>query len=130
MLPFVRVAGPRLPSPLPDTLELCRARPALPRLEELSDNERVPDVSIPQPCAPLFPFVEHSKEGDVQAQVELLFAKEGVTVAVLSPQGVASCFNLEFLVSLIKTNRVRALFISLPMHSWNAVSSPAQQMRE
>ena len=33
VLPVVKIAGPRLPPPLSDTLELCRARPAVPRLE-------------------------------------------------------------------------------------------------
>ena len=43
--------------------------------------------------------------------------------------GDASCFNLEFGMSLMRTNRVRALYISLPMHSWNEVSGSAQQLR-
>ena len=68
VLRFVRVAGRRLPPRLPDTLELCRAKPALPRLEERNGDERVQDVSII-----LCPFVKCRKEGDFQAQVELMF---------------------------------------------------------
>ena len=49
-------------------------------------------------------------------------------VAVLSPQGDASSFNLEFWLSLIRTDRVRALLIS-PMNTWNEDPCPLQQVR-
>ena len=134
VLPVVKIAGPKLPPPLPGTLELCRARPAVPRLEEHYEDEHVHVPCIPPPCTMcmqfiLCPFGGCRKEGDFQAQIELIFAKEGRTAVVLSPQGDASCFNLEFWMSLIRTNRVRALYISLPMHSWNEVSGSAQQLR-
>ena len=134
VLPVVKNAGPRLPPPLPDILELCRARPGVPRLQGHCDDEheRVPCIS--PPCTTcmqitLCPFGGNRKEGDFQTQIERIVAKEGRTVAVLSLQGDASCFNLEFWMSLIRANRVRALYISVPMHSWNEVSGSAQQLR-
>ena len=134
VLPVVKIAGSRLPPPLPGTLELCRARPVVPRLEEHCEDEHVHVPSIPPPCTICMQFIlclfgGCRKEGDVQAQIERIFAKEGRTAAVLSPQGDASCFNLEFWMSLIRANRVRALYIPLPMHSWNEVSGSAQQLR-
>ena len=44
-----------------------------------------------------------------QAQIELLFAEKGRRVAVLTPQGDASSFNLAFLVSPINANRVEGV---------------------
>ena len=110
VLRVVKITGPRLPPPLPDTLELCRARPAVPRLEERSEDEHVQDPIIPLPwtiCVQfiLCPFGGCRKEGDFQAQIEMIFAKEGSTTAVLSIQGDEVCFNLEFWMSLIRTNR-------------------------
>ena len=129
---MVKIWGPRLPPLLPDTLELCRARPAVPRLQGHCDDEyeRVP--CIPPPCSIcmfiLCPFGGNRKEGDFQTQIERIVAKEGRTVAVLSPKR-CFVFQLEFWMSLIRANRVRALYISLPMHSWNEVSGSAQQLR-
>ena len=87
--PVVKIAGPRLLPP--DTLELCRARPAVPRLEEHCEDEHVQDPSIPPPCTIcmqfiLCPFGGCKKEGDFQAQIELIFAKDCRTAVVLSPQ--------------------------------------------
>ena len=139
VLRVVKIAGPRLPPPLSDALELCRARRAVPRLEERSEVEHVQDLNIPLPWTTCMQFIlcplggggggSCRKEGDFQAQVQLIFAKEGRAAAVLSPQGDALCFNLEFWISLIRANRVRALYISLPMHSWNEASCPSQQLR-
>ena len=113
--------------------ELCRAKLAVPRLQGHCDDEHERVPCIPPPCTIsmqfiLCPFGGNRKEVDFQTQIERIVAKEGRTVAVLSPQGDASCFNLEFWMSLIRANRVRALYISLPVHYWNEVSGSAQQL--
>ena len=91
-------------------------------------------IPVPRPsvrCGQfiLCPFVQYRREGDFQAQVESLFAKEGRTLAVLSPHGDSSSFNVDFWVSLIRCGRVIALYISLPMSTWNPLQGSPQQVR-
>ena len=112
-LPAVRVAGPMLP-PFPSPM------PAAPRLEVHRGNDFLQDVSLPQPCAPcqqfiLCPYVEHRKEGDFQAQVELLFA--------MRRQDGGSALRGFFGCPAPRPT------VSLPVHPWNATSCPSQQVR-
>ena len=55
-------------------------------------------------------FRKNRKEFDVQTQIELFVAKDGKTVAVLSPPGFV--FQPGILDVPIRANRVRALYIS------------------
>ena len=133
-LPVVRVAGPTLPPPLPATLALCQTKLVIPHLEVQFGKYDLQHIPVPRPSVQcgqfiLCPFVQDRREGDFQAHVESLFAKEGMTLAVLSPHGDSSSFNVDLWVSLIKSGRVIALYISLSMRTWNPLQGPPQQVR-
>ena len=68
-------------------------------------------------------------ECDFQAQIECLFMKEGKTVVVLSPKGDSSSFDVGFWTSLIRSDHVMALYISLPMCTWNLMAGSSQLVR-
>ena len=133
-LPVVRVAGPTLLPPLPATLALCQTKLVLPHVEVQLNKDEMEHVPIHRPFAQcqqfiLCPFVLHRSECDFQAQIECLFMKEGKTVVVLSPKGDSSSFDVGFWMSLIRSDHVMALYISLPMCTWNFMSGASQPVR-